>query len=61
MSSTAHTLDEAAVERAAHGLRLLLPRGPHRGKVGEVQPLMWIVSVLFVLYFGIHPLTDWLS
>ena len=32
-----------------------------RGKVGEVQPLMWIVSVLFVLYFGIHPLTDWLS
>ena len=37
MSSTAHTLDEAAVERAAHGLRLLLPRGPHRGKVGEVR------------------------
>jgi len=31
------TLDEAAVERAAAGLRLRLPRGPHRGRVGEVR------------------------
>jgi uncharacterized protein (DUF58 family) len=30
-------LDEAAVERATEGLRLKLPRGPHRGKVGEVR------------------------
>jgi adenine/guanine/hypoxanthine permease len=32
-----------------------------RGKAGEVRPLMWSVAGLFVLYFGIHPLTDWLS
>ena len=30
-------LDEAAVERAAAGLRLRLPRGPHRGRIGEVR------------------------
>ncbi len=30
-------LDEAAVERAAAGLALKLPRVPHRGKVGEVR------------------------
>lgn len=30
-------LDAAAVERAAAGLALKLPRGPHRGKVGEVR------------------------
>ena len=29
--------DEAAVERAAAGLRLKLPRGPHRGRVGDVR------------------------
>jgi AGZA family xanthine/uracil permease-like MFS transporter len=27
-----------------------------RGKVREIHPLMWVVSVLFVLYFGIEPL-----
>ncbi len=32
-----------------------------RGKAGEVRPLMWVMAGLFVLYFGIHPLTDWLS
>ena len=32
-----------------------------RGKAGEVRPLMWVVAGLFVLYFGIHPLTDWLT
>ena len=32
-----------------------------RGKAGEVHPLMWVVAGLFVLYFGIHPLTAWLS
>ena len=31
------------------------------GKAAEVRPLMWVVSVLFVLYFGIHPLTEWLG
>ena len=30
-------LDEAAVERAAQGLCLALPRVPHRGRVGEVR------------------------
>jgi uncharacterized protein (DUF58 family) len=29
--------DEAAVERAAAGLRLRMPRAAHRGKVGEVR------------------------
>lgn len=37
MDAKGHTLDEAAVERAAQGLKLALPRGPHRGKVGEVR------------------------
>ena len=32
-----------------------------RGKVREVHPLMWIVAVLFVVYFAINPLTDWLT
>lgn len=30
-------LDEAAVERASRGIKLQLPRGPHRGKLGEVR------------------------
>jgi len=30
-------LDEAAVERAASGASLLLPRVPHRGRVGDVR------------------------
>jgi uncharacterized protein (DUF58 family) len=30
-------VDEAAVERAAAGLRLRMPRAAHRGKVGEVR------------------------
>jgi uncharacterized protein (DUF58 family) len=30
-------LDEAAVERAASGASLLLPRMPHRGRVGDVR------------------------
>ncbi len=29
--------DHAAVQRAAEGRRLRLPRGPHRGKLGEVR------------------------
>ena len=32
-----------------------------RGKAGEVHPLMWVIAALFVLYFAIHPITDWLS
>jgi len=32
-----------------------------RGKVAEVHPLMWIVSVLFVVYFAINPITSWLT
>lgn len=30
-------LDEAAVERASQGVRLQLPRGPHRGKLGDLR------------------------
>ncbi len=36
VAAQAH-LDEQAVSRAASALRLSLPRGPHRGKVGEVR------------------------
>jgi AGZA family xanthine/uracil permease-like MFS transporter len=32
-----------------------------RGKAGQVHPLMWIVSALFVVYFAIGPLGDWLT
>ena len=32
-----------------------------RGKSREVHPLLWVVSLLFVLYFAIHPLRDWLT
>ncbi|HWJ83769.1 MAG TPA: NCS2 family permease [Nocardioides sp.] len=32
-----------------------------RGKVGEIHPLMWIVSGLFVVYFAIDPITRLLT
>ena len=32
-----------------------------RGKARHVHPLMWIVSALFVVYFAIGPLRDWLT
>jgi AGZA family xanthine/uracil permease-like MFS transporter len=32
-----------------------------RGKVGAIHPLMWVISILFVLYFAIHPLTALLT
>ncbi len=32
-----------------------------RGKAAAVHPLMWLIAVLFVLYFAIHPVTAWLS
>jgi AGZA family xanthine/uracil permease-like MFS transporter len=32
-----------------------------RGKAQEVHPLLWVVSALFVVYFAIGPLTDWLT
>jgi AGZA family xanthine/uracil permease-like MFS transporter len=32
-----------------------------RGKVAEVHALMWVVAALFVLYFAIHPVTNWLT
>jgi adenine/guanine/hypoxanthine permease len=32
-----------------------------RGKVRAVHPLMWIVAALFLVYFGINPITDWLT
>ena len=31
------------------------------GKAREVHPLLWIVAALFVLYFAISPITDWLT
>jgi AGZA family xanthine/uracil permease-like MFS transporter len=32
-----------------------------RGKVGDIHALMWVIAVLFVAYFAIHPLTSWLT
>jgi adenine/guanine/hypoxanthine permease len=32
-----------------------------RGKARDIHPLMWIVAALFVVYFAIGPLTDWLT
>ena len=32
-----------------------------RGKVGEIHPLMWVVSIAFVVYFAIGPITGWLT
>ena len=28
-----------------------------RGKAGQVHPLLWVISALFVVYFAIDPLT----
>jgi AGZA family xanthine/uracil permease-like MFS transporter len=32
-----------------------------RGKAASLHPLMWVVSVLFVIYFAIDPITRWLT
>ena len=32
-----------------------------RGKVADVHPLMWVVAALFVVYFFINPITNWLT
>ncbi len=32
-----------------------------RGKVAQIHPLMWVVTVLFVLYFGIEPVRQFLG
>ena len=32
-----------------------------RGKVGDVHPLLWVIAGLFVVYFALHPVTDWLT
>jgi AGZA family xanthine/uracil permease-like MFS transporter len=32
-----------------------------RGKARAVHPLLWVVSVLFVVYFAIHPISGWLG
>ena len=32
-----------------------------RGKARQVHPLMWVVAALFVVYFAIGPLSDWLT
>ncbi|KAA1421367.1 NCS2 family permease [Nocardioides humilatus] len=31
------------------------------GKAREVHPLLWVIAGLFVVYFAIHPVTDWLT
>ena len=32
-----------------------------RGRVAQVHPLMWVVAALFVVYFAINPVGDWLG
>ena len=32
-----------------------------RGKVRSVHPLMWVVAALFLVYFLINPITNWLT
>ena len=32
-----------------------------RGKAADVHPLMWCVAVLFIVYFAINPITDWIT
>jgi AGZA family xanthine/uracil permease-like MFS transporter len=32
-----------------------------RGKIASVHPLLWVISVLFVIYFFINPISNWLS
>ncbi len=32
-----------------------------RGKARQIHPLMWVVSTLFVVYFAIGPVGDWLT
>lgn len=31
------------------------------GKARAIHPLLWVVSVLFVVYFAIHPISGWLG
>ncbi len=32
-----------------------------KGKTRDVHPLLWIVAAMFAVYFGIHPLSGWLT
>ena len=32
-----------------------------RGKIRNVHPLMWVVTVMFIVYFAIPPISSWLS
>jgi AGZA family xanthine/uracil permease-like MFS transporter len=32
-----------------------------RGHARRVHPLMWVVALLFVVYFAIGPVSDWLG
>jgi len=32
-----------------------------RGKARDIHALLWVVAALFVVYFAIHPITDWLQ
>ncbi len=32
-----------------------------RGKAAEVHVLLWVVAALFLVYFAIHPINDWIG
>jgi AGZA family xanthine/uracil permease-like MFS transporter len=32
-----------------------------RGRLDAIHPILWLIAVLFVVYFAISPITDWVS
>jgi AGZA family xanthine/uracil permease-like MFS transporter len=32
-----------------------------KGKIAQVHALMWVISVLFVVYFAIDPISRWVG
>ncbi|MGA9526435.1 MAG: DUF58 domain-containing protein, partial [Myxococcaceae bacterium] len=58
MSGSGPSFDLHAVERAAQGLRLALPRGPHRGRIGEVRAASTGASMEIHDFRPYHPGDD---
>jgi AGZA family xanthine/uracil permease-like MFS transporter len=32
-----------------------------RGRFDAIHPILWLIAGLFVVYFAISPITDWVS
>ena len=54
-----HLLDHRRHRRRLPRLRA--DQGGRAARPREVHPLLWVVAALFVVYFAIDPITDWLS